>query len=71
MESLDPTDPWAWLELPDPLARPARLAEPETVESLDPEAPTGPQGSLEREAHLDPQDPVVRRVLVERREREA
>lgn len=69
--SLDPKDPWAWPDLPDPLARPARLADTETVESLDPVAPPAPLACLDPEVPLDPLDPVERRVWVEATEREA
>lgn len=69
--SLDPVDPWACLELPDPLASLARLVDTETVESLAPLVPLAPLACLDPEVHLDPQDPVERRVWVEERETEA
>lgn len=63
--------PWDLLVPPDLLDPLEELADLETVESLAPEVPQDPLDRPELEALLDLLDPVVRRELLETREREA
>lgn len=69
--SLDPQEPWDWLELPDTLDLRALWADLETVEKLVHLDRLAPLVPLEREEALAPLVPVVRRVWLERREIEA
>jgi len=69
--SLVPLEQWDWQVPPDPLDPPDRLAEPETVERLAQVETLDPLELLVLEVPPDPLDPVVRREVLEIREREA
>jgi len=66
-----PPEQWDWPVPPDPLDLLDRLEEPETVERLAQVETLDLLELLVLEVPLDPLDPVVRREVLERREREA